>query len=72
MLSFRFPRLLQAKGTTAFACLAGLPEFFRPLNFGLGQEESEGDLAGGPHASSLLQVVQRRPTYIPVTLGASD
>lgn len=36
LLSFRFPRLLRAKGTTAFACLDGLPEFFRPLNFSLG------------------------------------
>ena len=69
LLSFRFPRLLRAKGTTAFACLDGLSAFFGPLNSRLGQEESEGDPVWGPHASSLLQVVQRRPTYIPVTLG---
>lgn len=48
LLSFRFPRLLRAKGTTAFACLDGLSAFFGPLNSRLGQEGSEG----GPHTGS--------------------
>lgn len=72
LLSFRFPRLLRVKGTTAFACLDGLSAFFGPLNSRLGQEESEGEPIRGPHASSLLLAVQRRPTYIPVTLGRSE
>lgn len=72
LLSFRFPRLLRAKRTTTFACLDGLSAFFGPLNSRLEQEESEGDPVWGPHASSLHQVVQRRPTYIPVTHGRSE